>query len=197
MSLESDLAEFYLEFYDTATIDDLKKEIKELEKELEESKQELNELACMYQCYPHGFAIDSRVTENDILVVDYVIIHEKMICQDCQNIMDNASPEHPILKTNMIREYMDLVNNALLCKEKKFHKLTDDELNKASNDAYKYFRYLDKCHMNFDLSNEDIPDGLQKEIADTEDEINALEFEHKFRAIKEKYKTTLVQPDAD
>ena len=199
MSLELDLAEFYLGFYATATVDDLKKELQELEKNLEESEEKVKKTACKYKCELNGFSTHSFITDNDILVVDWMTLHEKCICQDCELMMDNDSPDNPILLTHMIRQNIDIVNKAIVCKENKFDKLSDEELNNTCDETYKYSRYLDKCQTNFHWSDEETPVGLLKEMQENEKEINALEFEQKFRAIKKKYemKTTLVQPDSD
>ncbi len=199
MCLEFDLAEFYLEFYATATVDDLKKELQTVEKELQESEEKVKQFACKFNCDYNGFSTHSYITDEDILVVDFIIIHEKCICQDCELMMDYGSPEEPILITRMICEYKKILENAIYCKQKNYDKLLDEELDKVINDIYKYSRYLDKCETNFQWSDEDTPSGLVNEMHENEEEKKCFECEQKFRAIKKKYgnKTTLVQPDSD
>ena len=170
-----------------------------MEKELEETKEEVKRKACKYRCELNGFSTHYYITNEDILVVDWMTLHEKCICQDCQIMMDNGSPDNPILLEHMTSLYIDMVNKTIVCKENKYDKLTDEELNNLLNERFKYTKYLSKCETNFLWSNEDTPSGLVNEIQENEERINALEFEQQFREIKKKYenKTPLVQPDTD
>ncbi len=88
---------------------------------------------------------------------------------------------HPILLLIGLEHRLNILNLAIHCKDKQYHLLSDEDLQKEVTENETYRRYLRRCEDNFE---EEVPSGLGDEIHKAEEDADALHFEQHVRGMR-------------
>ncbi len=194
MSLTWDFKTFFTEQYPSWTFESLHKVLEENKKHKSYVESRLKDFIC--SCLPDDCLVLQHEATNGDLTTKFPHLI-RPFCSSCQkcftpypshwkgagySIYDH---HHPLLLLSMIEYTLEQLEKAILCKEKQYDILTNDELQQVVEDTYAYSRTLRRTETDFLARSEGFPEGFANTMESNKKEMEALDFELKSRKLSD------------
>lgn len=175
MSLRYSIANFYEDF-PSATLE-------QIESRLEKQKQKTATATWLPEgctCDPNSYPSILTYIEDENLCAEFGDFDE--LCGACQDYYTRDDEDEREEKdSRLLKEGIDYLENtfhsAIVAKKKGYDTMTQEQLEAEADSLSSYERYLNRSQTNFLWSNDDTPSGLLDEISETEEELDAIQFE--------------------
>jgi hypothetical protein len=173
MSLRYSIANLYKDF-PSVPIEDLQGRL-EKQKENAEKATWLPK-GCSCDVYPSILTY----IEDGIICAEFGDFEE--LCGACQDYFTHDDEdEREEQDSRLLKEGIDYLENtfhsAIVAKKKGYDTMTQEQLEAEADSVSQYEGYLNRSQTNFLWSNQDTPSGLLNEIDETEEELDAIQFE--------------------
>lgn len=208
MSLITDFKYIFTESYPSSSPEELQLQLESLQNDMKYIVQRKNHLHCTCKQEEETTHISVLEHKDGRCKVRFQNILLEDMCERCQKTLADfpsyligagISPLdhwHPRLLLETAQYQEGLLQKAIFCKQKNYIELSNDELKYLAIDTEEEGRYLRRQERKLSP----VPEGLLDAIDTNEEEIRALEFETKSRALRgliELDLTSSVQSDTD
>jgi hypothetical protein len=174
MSLRFSIANFYKDF-PTATVEDLQGRLEKQKEKAPDPTWLPEGCSCGSDSYPSIFTY----IENEYLYAEFCDKEE--LCLACQTYYNREDYASEGKDSRLLKEGVEFLENtlhsAIVAKKKGYDSMTQEQLEAEADSISSHERYLNRTAISFSWSEEDTPTGLLNEMGETEEELDAIQFE--------------------